>query len=126
MSTQTILINISGQDQAGLMSLLSGVLTEFDTRLLDIGQAVIHSDLALGVLVRVAVAQQADFVQAVQKTLADAGALHRITAVSRDEYLRWLAASGQPRFILTLLALGDGVAPLHSVSTQLFKYGLNN
>ena len=53
MADELILINVSGQDKPGLMSLLIATLSQSGAHILDIGHAVIHEDLALGILVTV-------------------------------------------------------------------------
>ena len=45
-----MLVSISGQDKPGLMSALMAICVEFDAQILDMGQAVIHDELALGLL----------------------------------------------------------------------------
>ena len=46
-----MLVSISGQDKPGLMSALMAICAEYDAQILDMGQAVIHDELALGLLV---------------------------------------------------------------------------
>ena len=48
-----ILITVSGEDKPGLSASLLGILAQYETKILDIGQAVIHSTLSLGILTRV-------------------------------------------------------------------------
>ena len=125
MSVEILLINVSGQDRPGLMAKLTGLLREYDGRVLDIGQAVIHSDLALGILVRVPLAGSQEIQHKLLEQAELADSQLRISVVSQTQYAQWLKASGQPRYILTLLAIGDGSAPLHAVSTQTHRFGLN-
>ena len=47
---ELILINISGQDRPGVTSSLTEILAKYDAQILDIGQADIHHNLALGIL----------------------------------------------------------------------------
>ena len=48
-----ILINVFGADQPGITSQVTQVLANFDASVLDIGQAVIHDQLNLGILAAV-------------------------------------------------------------------------
>ena len=48
---EILLINISGEDRPGLTAAIAEVLAEFDVNVLDVGQAVIHDGLSLGLLV---------------------------------------------------------------------------
>ena len=45
------LLTISGQDRPGITAMVTGVLAAHDGNVLDIGQAVIHEQLTLGLLV---------------------------------------------------------------------------
>ena len=47
---QILLITISGEDQAGVTAGLTAILAEHAASILDIGQAVIHATLSLGLL----------------------------------------------------------------------------
>ncbi|MEM9622751.1 MAG: phosphoserine phosphatase SerB [Pseudomonadota bacterium] len=122
---EIILINVSGQDKAGLMSELTASLASFNAHVLDIGQAVIHNDLALGILVKVAEADTGSLIKQVMFQANAAGSSVRIANVTEDNYRHWLAASGQTRYILTLLTTGDGSGPLHAVSSLTHQFGLN-
>ena len=46
-----MLINVSGQDKPGLTHSLMEILIEYNVGILDIGQAMIHDTLSLGILV---------------------------------------------------------------------------
>ena len=48
---EILLINISGEDKPGVTATVTETLASFDVNVLDIGQAVIHDTLSLGVLV---------------------------------------------------------------------------
>ena len=120
-----MLINVSGQDQPGLMAGLMGCFVEHDAQILDIGQAVIHDDLALGILVRINSPSQHLLTDEITRCVSQAGAMVRISDVSESDYQEWLAVSGQPRFILTILTHGNGAAPMHAVSQLTHRFGLN-
>ena len=51
-NVELILINISGEDHPGVTASLTGVLARYDATILDIGQADIHHNLSLGILVK--------------------------------------------------------------------------
>ena len=53
-----LLINVSGQDKPGVTSSVSDVLSHYDVTVLDIGQAVIHDQLNLGILAAVPRSEQ--------------------------------------------------------------------
>ncbi|MEM7100568.1 MAG: phosphoserine phosphatase SerB [Pseudomonadota bacterium] len=125
LSAETLLINVAGQDKPGLMAALTVILTEYDARMLDIGQAVIHSDLALGILVRLDAAVAKDCQSRLFEAAQAAGSDLRISTISPDQYTAWLEASGQPRFILTLLTAGDATSALNAVSSATHQSKLN-
>jgi len=50
---EIILINITGKDKPGLTASLTNILAQYDVTILDIGQAVIHDYLSLGILVEI-------------------------------------------------------------------------
>ncbi|MDP4276701.1 MAG: ACT domain-containing protein, partial [Bacteroidota bacterium] len=45
-----ILLNIYGTDKPGLTLSMTKILANYDVNILDVGQAVIHNDLNLGIL----------------------------------------------------------------------------
>ena len=50
---EQILISITGKDHPGLTASVMGILSEYDAQVLDIGQADIHANLSLGILIRI-------------------------------------------------------------------------
>ncbi len=125
MRNEIILINVSGRDKPGLMSVLTAIWSRYDADILDIGQAVIHEDLALGVLVRVAEDRAGDLIKETMFSANEAGSSVRISNVSPSEHQAWLNASGQTRYIVTLLCLANVTDPLRAVSTLTHRFGLN-
>lgn len=125
MAEEIILINVSGQDKPGLMSLLMATLAQFDAHILDIGQAVIHEDLALGILVSVDPQSTGTMIKDIMFNANEAGSTVRISNVSEANYQLWLEASGKTRYILTLLAAGDGSEPMYAVSSLTHRFALN-
>ncbi|HKJ94970.1 MAG TPA: phosphoserine phosphatase SerB [Gammaproteobacteria bacterium] len=102
--SEIVLINISGQDKPGITSSLMGILAEYDVRVLDIGQAMIHNTLALGILVKIPDAAQSSPV--LKELLFEAHTLDlrvRFSPVSAEQYERWVQGEEQPRYVVTLL-----------------------
>jgi len=125
VADELILINVSGQDKPGLMSLLMATLAQADAHILDIGQAVIHEDLALGILVAVDGAAAGGMIKDIMFNANQAGSTVRVSSVSEENHRLWVEASGQTRYILTLLTAGDGSQPLHAISALTHRFGLN-
>ena len=126
MSNSIFLISISGDDRPGLMTDLCGALSRHKAEILDIGQAIIHSELALGLLVRVSeyvdrVALETSISESVsQKTLR-----LTVSKITSDRYENWIRESGKERFILTLLSKERDSVILREVSQLTHEYGLN-
>ncbi|RLA12710.1 MAG: phosphoserine phosphatase SerB, partial [Gammaproteobacteria bacterium] len=55
---EIVLINVSGGDRPGLSAALTAVLADYDVPVLDIGQASIHAELSLGILVQIPTATE--------------------------------------------------------------------
>ena len=51
--SEVILISITGRDGKGLDAKFTGILAEYDVNILDIGQAVIHEHISLGILAEI-------------------------------------------------------------------------
>lgn len=126
MTSEIVLINISGQDKPGLMAALSKTLADLGARVLDVGQAVIHDELALGILIKVPDAGDTGaIIKEIMFRANAVGSTVRVSEVSPANYELWLRSSGKTRYILTMLASGDGSSPLHAVSSVTHRFGLN-
>lgn len=126
VASEIILINISGQDKPGLMEALTKTLADLGAQVLDVGQAVIHDELALGILIKVPNADDTGLIIKEIMFRANAvGSTVRVSEISEANYRVWLDSSGKTRYILTLLASGEGSGPLHAVSSVTHQFGLN-
>ena len=103
--SQIELITLSGPDQGGLTAGITEILAGHDVNVLDIGQAVIHSTLSIGVLVEV---PDSEHRNQIRRDLQDFAAARELTArfseVTADSYSEWVGAQGRARYIVTLLA----------------------
>ncbi len=52
LSTELILIRVTGEDRPGLTASVTEILAKYDATILDIGQADIHNTLSLGILMQ--------------------------------------------------------------------------
>lgn len=120
--SEIILINVSGQDQPGLTSSLMGILAEYEVDILDIGQAMIHDTLSLGMLVKVPeAASMSPVLKDVLFHIHDKGMQVRFTPVSEAQYAHWVEGAGRPRYIFTLLGrriTADHIGRMASVITE--------
>ena len=126
MAADIALVTVSGQDRPGLMARLTAVLARHGAQVLDVGQAVIHEELALGLLVHLPQGKWADgLAKALQALAAETGALVRASPISAQDYEDWVASSGQPRLVITLLMRGVTAPVLNAVSAITHRQGLN-
>ena len=123
MSDDVILISVSGRDQPGMMSRLMAALQDADADILDIGQAVIHDELALAVLARVAAEPNTQ--ARIQRACSSEDVVVRITPVQSPDQVMWSEAADASRLIVTVMALNDGVGAIQAVSELTHRYGLN-
>jgi phosphoserine phosphatase len=121
-----LLMSISGEDQPGLTAGITAILAGHSVNVLDIGQAVIHATLSMGVLVEVpqdcdSAAMSAEVTNYVQSH----GMQLRITPESRESYDLWVQAQGRARYIITLLARKITADQLSRVTAVVSQHGLN-
>ena len=124
--SETILLHFSGADHAGLTTELTGILADFRACVLDIGQAVVHETLALGLLIEIP--SGSDFGPLKNALIAKAQALGlhvRFTPVSKEALDHWLAAQGKDRFLVTILGRAISAGALSRVSAIIAAHGLN-
>lgn len=102
--SEIMLINVSGQDKPGLTYTLMDILSAYDIGILDIGQAVIHNTVSVGVLVDVPDTEaQSPVLKDVLFHLHEQGMHVRFTPVSEEEYQRWVEGEADSGYVFTLL-----------------------
>ncbi|BAN69980.1 phosphoserine phosphatase SerB [endosymbiont of unidentified scaly snail isolate Monju] len=120
-----LLLNITGPDHPGLTAELAAQLARHGVNVLDIGQAVIHDRLNLGMLLEVPETEDAAMRRALQH-IGDQHGLHaEFTTIAPDDYEHWVAAEGRPRFIATLLGRKLGAANIAHLAQVAALHGLN-
>ena len=123
---QILLITISGEDQAGVTAGLTAILTEQSVNILDIGQAVIHAALSLGLLVELPEGCDSEAVAGAVRTFALHRDLRVVTSVvSPESYSQWVEAQGRPRYIITLLSRKITSDQLARVTRVISQHELN-
>jgi phosphoserine phosphatase len=121
-----LLINVSGQDKPGVTSVVTGVLSRFDVTVLDIGQAVIHDQLNLGILAAVPKSDNSEaMITDIQSKLLALDMQAQFLPISDDRYQDWVDQQGKSRYIVTLLARQINSEHLAAVTTVTSDYGLN-
>lgn len=123
---EIILINITGQDKPGLTSSLTHILAQYEVAILDIGQAVIHDYLSLGILIEIPSTHSSssilkDLLFAAHKL----GIQIRFSAIDEESYAGWASGYGQERRIITLLGRKLTAAQLSKVTAAIATNQLN-
>lgn len=123
---EIIMINIAGDDRPGVTSSITGILADHDVSVLDIGQAVIHDTLSLGLLVSLpSGTEAASILKDVLFRCHEMGLQVRFLPVSADSYQQWVAGQGKQRHIVTLLARKISAQHIAHVTEIVSRYGLN-
>lgn len=125
-SSMTILLHFSGPDHPGLTSELTRILADANACVLDIGQAVVHQTLALGLLIELPAGSDFEPLQSALIAKAQSLGLHaRFTPISQEELDRWLALQGKDRFLITVLGRSISADVLSRVSGIITAHELN-
>lgn len=123
---EIILLNITGEDKCGVTATLTGILAENDVNILDIGQAVIHDDLGLGILFEV---PEKDESSPILKELLfkayELGITIKFTPIPVEDYEEWVNQQGKDRYIVTLLSRKLKAVHLAKVTAVIAEQGLN-
>ena len=124
--TKILLITFSGEDRGGLTAAITAILAGHGVNVLDIGQAVIHSTLSMGVLVELpGNCDRTALTGALEGCAADRGMRVRINTVSPESYGHWVDGQGRARYLLTLLARKITADQLARVTQVVHQHGLN-
>ncbi len=124
--SEIILINVSGQDKPGLTSSLMSILAEYNVAVLDIGQAMIHDTLSLGMLVKIPGQEQlSPVLKDVLFHIHHLGMQVRFTPVSEEQYEAWVREADHPRYVITLLGRRITAEQIARVARVISENDLN-
>ena len=105
---------------------MTAVLSRFDVTVLDIGQAVIHDQLNLGILAAVPKSDDSEaMIEDIQSNLVELDMQAQFLTISDDRYQEWVEQQGKSRYIVTLLARKINSEHLAAVTTVTSNFGLN-
>ena len=123
---ELFLLTINGDDHPGVTAAFTGTLSQHDVNVLDIGQAVIHNRLNLGLLIEIPDASESGVVMKELLFLAHGHRLEiNFTPITEDDYENWVDSQGRPRFIVTLLGRKLSAANISHVAEVVSHHGLN-
>jgi phosphoserine phosphatase len=123
---EIILLNIYGNDKPGLTSSLTQVLATHNVNILDIGQAVIHENLDLGILFEVP--RESETSPILKDLLFRGYELNvkvKFTPIGEDDYHHWVSLQGKKRYIITLIARKIQASQIAEISRIIFHQQLN-
>lgn len=123
---EIILLTLSGEDKPGVTSAITAILANHEVNILDMGQAVIHNTLSLGMLIQVP--SEAETSPLLRDLLFQAHALNlqvKFEPVSEGDYQAWVDRQGKQRHIITLLARRISAGHIARVTEIAASHGLN-
>ncbi len=123
---EIILISFLGPDQPNQFTRLMQVLSVHSLHILDVGQAVIHNQLTLGIVV--ASDDETATALAMKEILIlahDIGLTVRFKPISSAEYDQWVSEGGRTRYIVTALAPELTASHLQAVTKIVSDQGFN-
>lgn len=126
MIEKIFLLTISGENKPGMCTQITSVLANNDAEILDIGQAVIHDTLSLGLLIGISGNKDVTkLVSAIEKALNHCDIRIKAVEISEQDYSHWVAGRGKPKHVITLIARTLSARAIAEVSRVLANYGLD-
>ncbi|MCH5241380.1 MAG: phosphoserine phosphatase SerB [Muribaculaceae bacterium] len=125
MNSELILVNITGADRIGLTAELMEILAKYDASVLDIGQADIHHNLALGILFKTDNKKSGDIIK---ELLFKTNALKvqvSFSVISEEEYNDWVSRQGKGRYIITILGPQITAKQISAAAKVIAEQGMN-
>lgn len=127
MQNEIFLIKISGEDKPGLTSAITAILAENNINILDMGQAVIHNTLSLGILAEIPAGDNSN--RSVLKDLLFKAYTLQIhidfEVITPESYAKWVSLQGKDRYIITMLSEKITARQISEVTEIIYKQGLN-
>lgn len=122
---ELMLVRITGTDRPGLTAEIMDILSVYDVHIQDIGQAVIHSTLSLGILIRVDENCSGRVMKELLFKTSELGVNIKFSPVTLEEYEAWVSRQGKNRYILTILGRKLEARQIGAVTHLIEKQGLN-
>ena len=125
LSTELILIRVTGEDRPGLTASVTEILAKYDATILDIGQADIHNTLSLGILCKTEEQHSGFIMKELLFKASSLGVTIRFYPISVKEYEDWVNMQGKNRYILTLLGRKLSARQISAVTRILAEQVMN-
>jgi phosphoserine phosphatase len=123
---EIVLINIAGKDKPGLTARLTDILAAYGTTILDMGQAVIHDLLSLGILVEIPdESRSSSVLKDILFAAHKLGISAQFTPIDEERYEAWVGQQGKERRIITILGRKITAGQIARVAQAMAENGLN-
>ena len=122
---EILLITINGEDKPGLTTNITEVLSEYNANILDIGQAVIHNSLSLGMLVEVEDKNTSSILKDVLYKSYDLDIKVRFSPITDEKYDEWVNQQAKGRYIVTMFSRKISADHIAEITNIIYKQGLN-
>jgi phosphoserine phosphatase len=123
---EIVLINITGKDKPGLTARLTDILSAYGTTILDMGQAVIHDFLSLGILIDIPdEAKSSSVLKEILFAAHKLGISAQFTPIDEERYEAWVRQQGKERRIITILGRKISAGQIAQVARAMAENGLN-
>ena len=122
---EQILIEITGKDRPGLTASVMEILARRDAKILDIGQADIHSTLSLGILIRINEQNSGQVMKELLFKATELGVNIGFSPVTDEEYENWVNRQGKNRYILTVIGRTLSAKQIEAATKVIAEQGLN-
>ena len=127
--SEAILIHFSGPDAPGLTTGVTSILAGYDVNILDIGQAVVHETLALGMLAEVPCTTDfATIKTALLNRAHELGLQAHFKKIPQSAIKHWLRGLHHDhfvRFIITVLGRSITFQQIARISSIIAAHGMN-
>lgn len=122
---ELILLNINGTDRLGVTAKLTEILAQNNANILDIGQADIHNNLSLGILIQCDASTSGEILKELLFKSYELGVNIRFKPISPDEYTEWVSMQGRNRYIVTILGRKLTAKQIAGVSRIIAEQDMN-
>lgn len=124
--SEIILISLTGEDRTGVTAAITGILGKYNATILDIGQANIHHNLALGILFQIPnESESAPILKELLFKTTEMGLGVKFTPITEERYNNWVGRQGQGRYIITILGKKISGKQLSCVANVAATQNLN-
>ena len=121
-----LLMSFLGPDQPNQFNRLMRVLDRHELHVLDVGQAVIHDQLTLGIVAQApSIEAQALAMREMLLISQEIGLTVRFKPIEDAEHQRWVSEGGQRKYIVTVMARDLSAAKLAVATSVISKHGFN-